>query len=609
MSCTTIRAGKNTTANGFVLAAHKEDERGRYVTYHGILPERDWDLYDPDQALLPAEPGLAGIPQISHTESAYWVEHVYPERGAENSDMFLNRNGVLFTSNAGGETKPDPEDPALVRDGGIGYNIRRAVGERAKSARHGVQIALSLLAKWGYSPSARSYTIADKNEAWLIQAVRGFYYAAGRVPDDAVMVMSNHLTIHDLNEFPVSLPLDPYAPQVPMDADFSRGAILYPADLISHAEEQGWYTPRDPEKTDDFDFAWVYQDEQKWKSTYNTNRHLIGMRFIMDDPEMECPADPFAAVHNDPNQNFYPFCVYPKHKVTLEKIANILCDHKALTPDAEAALGPGKTPHLRRGMICCYGNSAETTIAQFDEDPLRITLWTAFGRSCHQPFIPLHPLNGIPEIMAPMTDPSQTMHDHLLHRPERTCWQNNTWWQGFRAFQELADMQFADVEEPLHQLRFEHLKREETANQQILAENGDLFAFDSERIDAALKEWKAFAEKHFNLAEVYPHDPVRKGEDLKEIGIRFRMPDGQTPCEEGMVLMQGMGLMGTEQADVIPGSLHEEEDGIWSVCFAAENILNKAFAAGDFDYYLGGVNTEGRTFAGQLILRFTESDR
>ena len=55
MSCTTILAGKKITETGLVLAAHNEDERGRYVTYHGMLPERDWDLSDPDQAFLPAE--------------------------------------------------------------------------------------------------------------------------------------------------------------------------------------------------------------------------------------------------------------------------------------------------------------------------------------------------------------------------------------------------------------------------------------------------------------------------------------------------------------------------------------------------------------------------
>lgn len=604
MSCTTILAGKKITETGLVMAAHNEDERGRYVVYRCILPENEWDLSDPAQTFMPAEAGLASVPQVDHTLRSYWVEHVHPKGGEANSDMFYNEHGVLFTSNAGQDTKPDPNDPKLVKDGGIAYNIRRAVGERATSARHGVQIALSLIAEWGYSPRGRSYTIADKNEAWNIQTVRGFYYAAGRVPDDAVMVMSNHLTIHDLKEFPVSLPLDPKNPQVPMDSDFSRGTILYPADLITNAIDNGWYKPSQSGSYDDFDFAWVYQEANCWKQTYNTNRHLHGMRIIMDDPDLQCSTDPLAEMHHDPNKNYYPFCIYPKEPVTLEKLAEVLCSHTALTEDAKVALGPGKSPHLRRGQILCYGNSAETTITQFAEQNEQTTLWTTLGRSCHQPFIPLHPLNGIPEALEPTAEPTKAIQEHFVHHPERVCWKNNVWWQGFRRFQELADLQFCDVEKPLHQLRHEHLEREKAANAAVLAEHGDLQKFDREHIRIALEEWNTFAENHFNLAEIMPHDPICRNGETKTITIRFRMPEGQTPQEEGMIFAQGMVLLETESSPVIPGSLQQTNDGTWQADFDAEQVMKHAFCAGDFDFYLGGINSQGRTFAGQLILRF-----
>lgn len=604
MSCTTILAGKKITETGLVLAAHNEDERGRYVLYRGMLPERDWDLNDPAQAALPAEEGLAKVPQVKHTQRSYWVEHVNQNGGEPNADMFFNCHGVLFTSNAAQKSKPDPEDPALVKDGGIAYNIRRAVGERAKSARHGVQIALSLIAEWGHAAPGRNFTIADKDEAWNIQAVRGFYYAAARVPDDAVMVLSNHLIIHSLTEFPVSLALDPKDPKVPMDMDFSRGAILYPADLITNAIENGWYTPSIPGSYDDFDYGWVYQAESSWKQTYNTNRHLHGMRIIMDDPDLQCPPDPFAKVHQDPDPNFYPFCVRPHKPVTIEKMAEVLCSHVQLTPDAIASLGPGKTPHLRRGKILCYGNSTETTLIQFAEQAERTTLWTAFGRSCHQPFVPLHPLCGIPEILEPTPDPAKAIQEHFITRKERVCWQDNAWWQVFRTFQELADLQFCDVEEPLHALRHEHLEREKAANAEVLASGGDLAAFDRERIEAAMIEWQTFAGEHFNLISILPYDPISREEKIGSLTLRFRMPEGQTPTENGMLLAEGMVLLEEESSPVIPGSLRQNADGSWEAAFDAEQVLSHAYCKGDFDFYLGGLNTEGRTFAGQVILTF-----
>ena len=604
MSCTTILAGKNITETGLVLAAHNEDERGRYAVYHTILPERDWDLNDPAQAFLPAEEGMAAVPQAEHTLRSYWVEHVHQNGGEANADMFYNEHGVLFTSNAAQNSKPDPDDPSLVKDGGIAYNIRRAVGERATSARHGVEIALRLLAEWGYAPRGRNYTIADKDEAWNIQAVRGFYYAAARVPDNGVMILSNHLTIHRLKEFPVSLALDPKDPRIPMDADFSQGAVLYPADLITHAIENGWYEPSDPDNFDDFDYAFVYQSEESWKQTYNTNRHLLGMRFIMDDPDLQCGEDPLADLHHDPDRNYYPFCIYPKDPVTIEKLAEILCCHTALTPNAVAALGPGKTPHLRRGQILCYGNSTETTLIQFADLPIKTTLWTAFGRSCHQLFIPLHPLNGIPEGLEPQADPTKAIQEHFVFRPERVCWKNNLWWQGFRAFQELADMQFCDIEEPLRSLRHEHLAREKAANSAVLAAGGDLLSFDRERILTALEEYQAFMKEHFNLAYVLPHEPIRRDSKEPAVTVRFLMPEGQTPREEGLIFAQGMVLLEAESSPVLPGSLKLSDDGIWEAQFEAGPVLSHAFCAGDFDFYLGGTNTTGKTFAGQVIIHF-----
>ena len=604
MSCTTIAAGKKASETDLVLIAHNEDNFGRYAVYRGFLPEADHDLNDPDQAFLPAEEGLAKIPQVPHTFGAYWVENIFPDRGASSSDMFLNRNGVLVTSNSGQDSKPDPNDPALVKEGGIAYNLRRAVGERAESARHGAQIALELLAEWGYAFGGRIYTIADKDEAWSIQTVRGHYYAAARIPDNAVMVMPNHLTIHRLTEFPVSLALDPRHPRIPLDADFSEGAILYPADLVDNAVRHGWFVPQGPDPLEDFDYAFVYQAENCRKVLYNTNRHIRGTQIVLGDPEFELPEDPLAEIHHDPDPRYYPFCVTPKKSVTRDQLREILCSHFETFPEIKTELGPGKSPHLRRGVIVCYGNSTDTTITQFDSQPGRITLWTAFGRSCHQPFVPLHPLSGIPDLLEPMEDPTERLRVHLQHHPERTCWKNNVWWQGFRAFQELADMQFCDIEKPLSQLREEHFSRGKAANAEILKEGGDLKAFDREQVETALHEWKNFAAEHFNLAEIMPLQPIPRGSDAETMEIRFRMPEGQTPAENGMVLMQGMGLLEKESAGAIPGSLKQEANGLWSVKFDARPILAKAYCAGDFDYYLGGINTEGRTFAGQLILTF-----
>ena len=414
MGCSTVIVGKDVSETGLVLVAHNEDDYGRYVVYHGILPESSPDLSDPEQAFLPAEEGLAKIPQAAHTFRAYWSEVVAPNGGASTSDMFYNQNGVLVTSNSGQFSKPDPKDPDLVKEGGIAYNLRRAIGERAKSARHGVQIALSLLAEWGYALPGRSYTIADKDEAWNVQAVRGHYYAAARVPDRGVMTMPNHITIHNLKEFPVSLAMDPRNPKVPMDADFSEGAILYPADLVENAIHHGWYVPRQPGNFDDFDYGFVYQAPGYWKIDGNTCRQAREMQVVMGLERPKYPPDPLAKLHGDTNPRLYPFCVYPDKPVSIEQLGIILSSHFEAFPENKVELGPGASPHLHNGIILCYGDTSEAFIARFAEIAEQTTIYTAFGRSCQLPFIALHPLNGVPEGLNLIADPARTMHDHLL---------------------------------------------------------------------------------------------------------------------------------------------------------------------------------------------------
>ncbi len=165
-------------------------------------------------------------------------------------------------------------------------------------------------------------------------------------------------------------------------------------------------------------------------------------------------------------------------------------------------------------------------------------------------------------------------------------------------------MQFCDIEKPLHELRHAHLEREKAANESILESNGDLAAFDNERIEIAANEWKAFADEYFNLAEVFPIKPIRRDTPCESLTVRFRMPEGQIPREEGMIFAEGMVLLDSESSAVIPGSLQKNDDGTWQADFDGKEILNHACCEGDFDFYLGGINTEGRTFAGQVILHF-----
>jgi dipeptidase len=194
----TFVAGKKMSATGRVIVGHNEDDWPPFTVHHGMIPARSW----PEGTRLPASSGCCStIPQVPNTLACYWGEVKFPE-GDINADTFLNEKGVLVVSDSGGNSTERMDDPTLLTEGGIKFNLRRAVGERATSARDGVRIICELVEKYGYAPSARIYTVADKDEAWLVQVVHGRNYVAVRCPDDQITIMPNLYTVYELDAFP-----------------------------------------------------------------------------------------------------------------------------------------------------------------------------------------------------------------------------------------------------------------------------------------------------------------------------------------------------------------------------------------------------------------------
>ena len=276
MNCMTLIAGRAASATGHVLVGHNEDDGGHIVVRHGYVRPRDWAA----GAAMPAEKGCASIPQAAHTLGYYWVEYRKDETGLSNADGFVNECGVVITSNSMGTSRESADNAACVKDGGIAYNLRRALAERAQTARDGARILMELVDEWGYAPSGRAYTIADQSEAFMFQLARGRHYMGARVPDDAIAVMPNHFNLHGLNDYPEQ---------------------FYPADLVTYAVSRGWYKPAKDGDFSDFDFAKAYQAEDEFFGPRNVMRQKNGLRIALDRPwSVEKEGMPFCIRANPP---------------------------------------------------------------------------------------------------------------------------------------------------------------------------------------------------------------------------------------------------------------------------------------------------------------------
>ena len=367
MNCMTLIAGKAASATGHVLVGHNEDDGGHVVVRHGWVPPRDWEK----GAVMPAEEGCALLPQVAHTLGYYWVEYRKDVMGLSNADGFVNERGVVIVSNSMGTSREGMENADCVKDGGIAFNLRRALAERAQTARDGARILMELIDEWGYAPSGRAYTIADRDEAFMFQLARGRHYMGARVPDDAIAVMPNHFNLHGLTDYPEQ---------------------FYPADVVTYAIARGWYTPAKNGDFSDFDFARAYQAEDEFFGPRNVMRQKNGLRIALDRPWSV-------------EKEGMPFCVRANRPVTAQMMADILSSHYEGTRDCCAHFGPGLSPHDASSIrYICTGTTLESDLFILRDEPELTTVMSSFGRPCQLPYIALHPLLAQPKALDPMAD-------------------------------------------------------------------------------------------------------------------------------------------------------------------------------------------------------------
>ena len=204
--------------------------------------------------------------------------------------------------------------------------------------------------------------------------------------------------------------------------------------LAGEAVRRGWCAPGA------FDFARAYQHSDSVGKPVN----VLRQRFSA-----------LALTGEDCGNGELPFAVRPKEPVTVEKMMALLSNHYDGTPE-DVRIGPGGTPHGTPNNRVCDGSTVESSVFDLRHDPRLTTLWLTAGRPCQQPWLPLHPLCGLPEAFAPMADPAAELARHLLPDPARMA-QPDTGIQRLRDFGDAMEMVYADnaaaVREALANLR------------------------------------------------------------------------------------------------------------------------------------------------------------
>ncbi|MBQ6286321.1 MAG: C69 family dipeptidase [Bacteroidales bacterium] len=314
-ACTNIIVTRGASADNSNIISYAADSHVLYgeLYFHpaalwkagSMLDVVDWDSYRP----------LGSIPQVSRT---------YKTVGNMNEHQL-----IIGETTWGG--RRELHDPAGIMDYGSLIYITL---QRARTAREAIQTIIDLANEYGYASSGETFSIADKDEAWVMDLVgkgpdnKGINYVAIRIPDGYICSHANQARIQT---FPQNDP---------------QNCIFAPG-MIDFAREKGWFSGKDA----DFDFSAAFGpvdfsgaracDARAW-SAFNI---LAGGEFTYEK-DGKMVTEPASAYYDyitgkDLSKRM-PLFIKPSRKITVKNVADAMRDHFEGTPlDMTTDIGAG----------------------------------------------------------------------------------------------------------------------------------------------------------------------------------------------------------------------------------------------------------------------------
>ncbi len=308
-ACTNFIVTKGASTDGSVMVTYAADSHALYgALYHtpggkhksgAMLPVYEWDTgrY------------LRDIPQVKETWSTIGN---------------MNEHSLIIGETTYGGRRELEDSTGRMDYGSLIYITL----QRAKTAREAIGVIAELANTYGYASSGESFSIADPDEAWIMELIgkgfkddgkggnarKGIVWVARRIPDGYVSAHANQARI---TTFPKDDPEN----------------CLYSPDVISFAREMGYYDGPDA----DFSFSDAYAPLDFGGMRACEARVWAFFRTVADD--MDQYVD-YAMGHN--KENRMPLWVKPRAKVSPKTVFDCMRDHYEGTPmDMTTDIGAG----------------------------------------------------------------------------------------------------------------------------------------------------------------------------------------------------------------------------------------------------------------------------
>ena len=186
MACTNFIVGKKASKDGSVIVTYNADDYGMFI-------------------------GLCHYPAGTHPKGAMrdivnWDTHKYIGQIPEAPVTYNVIGNINEYQVSIGETTYGGREEMVDPTGGIDYGSLIYLGlQRSKTAREAIKVMTSLAEKYGYCSEGETFTIADPNEAWIMEMMgkgpgsKGVVWVAQRIPDDAICAHANQSRIGKFN--------------------------------------------------------------------------------------------------------------------------------------------------------------------------------------------------------------------------------------------------------------------------------------------------------------------------------------------------------------------------------------------------------------------------
>ena len=324
-ACTNVIITRGASTDGSSIVSYAADSHVLYgeLYFHpaakwkagAMLPITEWDTYRP----------TGQIPQVAQT---------FQTMGN------MNQHQLIIAETTWGGREEQVNEDGVMDYGSLIY----VTLQRARTAREAISTIVELANSYGYPSEGETFSIADTEEAWIMDLVgkgkeKGIVWVARRVPDGYICAHANQCRI---TRFPLDDPQN----------------CLYAPDVIDFARRQGWYEGKD----EDFSFRDAYNpldfsgaracDARAWSAfnilcdgtfTYEQNGALVS-----------APASDwleYAMGHELSGE--MPLFVKPSRKISVKDVADVMRDHFEGTPmdmRTDAGAGGNACPYRWRPM-------------------------------------------------------------------------------------------------------------------------------------------------------------------------------------------------------------------------------------------------------------------